>query len=106
MPSLADGCRSVWGRAVPWRRLAVIQQLVEGQIGSVAGEVVVIAGVMIAGATAVVAQRVDEGQVMRLPGQLGQVFTQEHTGGRGSDWLEFAAVLDRGIRLEVPHVDV
>ena len=43
----------------------------KGPIGSVACKVVVIAGVMVACAAAVVAKRTDDGQMVRLPRQLG-----------------------------------
>src|SRR5207245_11470969 len=72
----------------------------------VAGEVVVIAGVVVAGAAAVVAERTDDGQVVRLAGQVRQVFAQRDTGRTGGDGAERAAVFLGRVRLHVPQVDV
>ena len=71
-------------------RRAGIEQLVKGAVGSVAGEVVVIARMMIAGAAAVVAQRADDGQMMRLPGQVRQMLAQARRRGRWSASVETA----------------
>ena len=45
----------------------------ERAIGCMAREVVIVARVMIAGASAMIAERADDREVMRLPGQMGQM---------------------------------
>ncbi len=67
-------------RPVGRQRLAGVEELAERRIGFVAGEVVVVAGVVVAGATTVVAQRIDDRQMVRLPGGVGRC-SQRRTPG-------------------------
>ena len=78
----------------------------ERRIGGVAGQVVVVAGVVVAGAAAEVAQRADDGQVMGLLGQVRQVLAQLDAGRRGGDGPKQAAILGGRVGLHVPGVDV
>ncbi len=82
-------------RANKWpigrQRFAVVEQPAKARIGSMSGEVVVIAGRMVAGAAVIVSQQINQRQVMRLSRQLRQMFAQTQAGGRGGDRLEFAA---------------
>jgi hypothetical protein len=62
--------------------------------------------VVVAGPAAVVADRADDRQVVRLPTQVRQVFAELDAGRARRDGAERAAVLGRGVGLHVPGVDV
>ena len=75
-------------------------------VRGVAGEVVVVTGMVVARASAVVAQRANDGQVMGLLRRQGQVFAKLDARCGGGHRLEDAAVFDWSIRLHVPGIDV
>ena len=52
------------------------------------------------------ANRVDDGQVMRLLCQQRQMLAQPHTWRRGADGSKRSAILCRGVRLHIPGVEV
>ena len=76
----------------------------EGAIGTMSGQQVVGVGVMIAETLFAHRDRPDEGQVMGQAGESGEVLCPADAGDRGVDGLEFAAVFERGFRLEVKGV--
>ncbi len=86
--------------------LAVVQQLTKGRVRFMAGQVIVIAGMMVARAAAEVAERIHNRQVMAVLGRQRQMFAKAHARGRSGDWLELAAILNRGVGLHVPGVEV
>src|SRR5581483_3776734 len=55
---------------------------------------------------AMIAQRTDNGQVVSLLGQVGQVFTEINSWRAGCDGLERTAILRGSMRLHVPRIDV
>ena len=86
--------------------LARVQQLMEATIRGMTREVIVVAGVVIAGPAAMVAKRAHDGQVMRLLRKIRQVLAQLDAGSGSCNGLEGASIFFRGIRLHVPGVDV
>ena len=70
-----------------------------------AGQVVVVTGMMIVGADRS-ADAVDDGQVMGLFGEQRQVFAQLHACRGSADRLEWSSILVGRIRLEIPHIDM
>src|SRR5439155_24741025 len=74
----------IWG--------ASIEKLVEGPIRRVSRQIVIVARVMIASSSAVVAQRSDNGQVVRLPGQIGQMFAEHNARGAGPHRPKWTAI--------------
>ncbi|GIW85996.1 MAG: hypothetical protein KatS3mg108_0320 [Isosphaeraceae bacterium] len=71
--------------------------------GVFAGDGLVVAGVVVADG---VVDGADDGQVVGLLGQEGEVFAEQQSGGGGLDGLELAADLLGGVGFHVPEVDV
>src|ERR1700722_17213469 len=87
-------------------RRARIERLVKSAVRSMAGKVVVIAGMVVAGAATVVAQRTNDCHMMSLLGEMRQVFAELNPGRGCCRGLEDAPVLFRSVRLHVPRIDV
>ena len=87
-------------------RAAFVALLFESLIRRVAGEVVVIACVMIARRATAVGDAVNHREMMRLFRKQRQMLAKVNLRRRRADGVEFAAILHRRLRLHVPHVDV
>ncbi len=71
-----------------------------------AGEIVVIAGVVIARGLPTISHGADDRQMMRLFRRQGQMLTEPDLRRRGADGVEGTAIFGRRVRLHVPGVDV
>ena len=94
------------GRPVIGVGSAGIQQAMKRLVGGVAGEVVVIAGVVISGSPPPITERADDGKPMGLLRQQRQMLAEFDPRSRSVDGLKGTAVLERRLGFEVPGVDV
>ena len=87
-------------------RAAVVALLLERLIRHVAGEIVVITRVMIAGRAAEIGNAMHERKAVRLLREQRQMFAKMDVRRGRADRLELATKLARRARLHIPHVDV
>ena len=93
-------------RRVGGVRTTVVALRAESEVRHVAGEVVIISGMMIAGGLPAIGDGPHDGEVFALLGGERQVLANLHAGRGSLDGIEGAAIGERRLGFHVPHVDV
>ncbi len=93
-------------RPVVGIRPAVVALLLERRVRRVAGEIVIISGVMIPGRAAEIGDAMNQRKAIGLLREQRQMFAKMNLRRRRADRLELAAIFHRRRRFHVPHVDV
>ena len=93
-------------RRVRGVRPAVVAFGAKSEVRHVAGEVVIIAGVMVAGGAAKIRDRSHDGEVFALFGGEREMLANVHARRSGLDGSKRAAVFHRRLGFHIPHINV
>ncbi len=93
-------------RGVARARCPGVEEPREARVGSLARQVVIVAGVMITRAAPKMSERPHDRQMVRLLRQPWQMLAELDVRSRRGDRPERTTVLDRCVGLHVPRVDV
>ena len=103
-PALADDAADV-GRIVSVRS-AIISLGAKGKVRHVAGEVIIITSMMIAGCLTAICNLAYDREMLALFGRERQMLADIHARRSSLNRIEGATVVERRFGLHVPHVDV
>ena len=93
-------------RRVRGVRPSVVAFGAKSEVRHVTSEVVIIAGVMVAGGAAEIRDRSHDGEVFPLPGGEREVLADIHARRGGFDGSKRAAIFYRCLGFHIPHINV